>query len=103
MTFECGVESDPGTPVSVQWLRGDEPINVEKGRIYVTDNHSLVINTTNEEDGGRSFVSSYTCVVSNSVHDVRARAKLRPTGGGETQVKIQASREHGERKGEILY
>ena len=100
--FECGYESDPGTPVSVSWYRGSNEILYEDRRIYVMPDHTLVINTTSEEDGGKSFVASYTCSVSNGIHVVNATAKLRPPDV-EKEGLVQPSTQLGEGQGERFW
>lgn len=76
--FHCGVESDPSTPVSLTWLRGNKEIVYDLQRIYLLANHSLVLNLTNEEDGGNSFVAQYTCHATNGLDEDSQSAKLRP-------------------------
>ena len=48
---------------NVNCIFSDKPIVEEEGRIYVNDANALIINTTKEDDGGKSFVSKYTCWV----------------------------------------
>ena len=76
--FHCGVESDPSTPVSLTWLRGNKEIVYDLQRIYLLANHSLVLNLTNEEDSGNSFVAQYTCHATNGLDEDSQSAKLRP-------------------------
>ena len=79
ITFPCKVKSDPGTLLTIKWLRAGEPIAVfEKDRIYVNDENSLIINATSEIDGGNSFVTIYTCVATNGVKTISANATLKP-------------------------
>ena len=48
-------------------------------RIYQSpSDRSLVMNLTSEEDGGRSFVATYTCQASNGLTVDNRQAKLRP-------------------------
>ena len=53
----------PSIPSNVNCIFSDKPIVEEEGRIYVNDANALIINTTKEDDGGKSFVSKYTCWV----------------------------------------
>ncbi len=76
--FPCVVTSDPSTALVITWLRSGNRIDYEYPRIYVNAKHSLVINTTAEEDGGRSFMATYSCVVRNGVDQILAEARLRP-------------------------
>lgn len=78
VVFHCGVQSDPSTPVSVIWLRGNKEIVYDLQRIYLLRNHSLVLNLTNEEDGGNSFIAQYTCLATNGLDKDSRSAKLRP-------------------------
>ena len=78
IVFECKVTSDPGTLLKVTWLRGGEPIVFEENRISVSRDNSLVINTTNEVDGGNSFLTTYTCLADNGNDHLEASAKLVP-------------------------
>ncbi len=38
----------------------------------------MVLNTTLEEDGGKSMIATYTCLVDNGVRPVKVSAKLKP-------------------------
>lgn len=84
--FGCEVSSDPSTAVDVVWLRGDRPVAVDGQRVYVSaTDRSLVLNVTNEEDSGRSFIATYTCRASNGLTTDHRHARLRPpqaTGHG---------------------
>lgn len=78
--FKCMARTDPGLPLAISWYRGQNsrPIIDEKNRIYIDAEYSLVLNLTNEEDDGRSFIASYTCVASNGITSANASARLRP-------------------------
>ena len=78
--FQCESETDPGSQLVIKWYRGQtqRPITTEKNRIYIDEDNSLVLNLTNEEDSGRSFIATYTCVATNGVTWVNSSARLRP-------------------------
>lgn len=77
--FSCEVQTDVSTPVTITWMRGKKEIIYDDQRIYLLPNHSLVLNLTNEEDGGNSFVARYTCIASNGMNNDSKGANLRPT------------------------
>jgi hypothetical protein len=77
--FRCSIISDPSTPVDVTWLRGDRPVIDDGRRVYTSlVDRSLVLNATDDEDGGRSFVGTYTCQATNGLTTDSRRARLRP-------------------------
>ena len=65
-------------PLPILFPFSGKPIIEEEGRIYINRAHSLVLNTTLEEDGGKSMIATYTCLVDNGVKPVRASARLKP-------------------------
>ena len=82
VTFPCVVTSDPGRALEISWLRSGNPIVFEYPRIYKNMEHSLVINTTSEEDGGHSFLATYSCVARNGLRKLVAEARLKPNSEG---------------------
>ena len=60
----------------------------------------MVINTTSEDDGGRSFIATYTCVADNGIHTVNATARLRPPGTTYPYVKEAMAKEESRGQGE---
>ena len=62
--YLCGLFANISS--NVNCIFSDKPVVEEEGRIYVNDANALIINTTKEDDGGKSFVSKYTCWVRSS-------------------------------------
>ncbi|XP_061905803.1 neurofascin homolog (chicken) a isoform X10 [Entelurus aequoreus] len=67
--FECKVESDASLPVSVEWMKDDEPLYL--GWRMKKDDESLTISNINEGDEG-----TYTCSVKSEIDQDSASARL---------------------------
>jgi len=77
--FHCEATSDPATVVNITWRRGNAPIVSDGLHVYENRvDRSLVLNLTNEEDGGRSFIATYTCRATNGFSLDSRTARLRP-------------------------
>ncbi|XP_055330093.1 neuroglian-like [Paramacrobiotus metropolitanus] len=91
-TFRCSASSDPNLEVLIEWARDDEPIKPsESGRIFLTNDNSLIITDAQEVDSGL-----YKCIARTRLDRVEATASLlvRDVPNPPLNVKAQCERRY---------
>lgn len=73
--FPCSATIDPTTPINRRWFHENETIMKER-TAFVANNGSLVLRLSEEDDGGRSRVGTYRCVVTNGYSSAERHVRL---------------------------
>ncbi|TRY58856.1 hypothetical protein DNTS_006203 [Danionella cerebrum] len=84
--FDCRVKHDPSLPVTVTWLKDDNPLSFSLIGRLKKDKESMTIYNINSEDSG-----TYTCTAKTDIDEDTASARLTVTGRPDPPQDLELS------------
>jgi len=86
--FDCASTCDDSTPCTTDWTFEGQPVVEAEDQLFVDEQGTLHIDTTNDTDAGSARIGTYTCTVSNTYSETSIDATIKGDGTCKSTVTL---------------